>query len=207
MNIDMELELTAEDGSDPLDYIRDSLEKSGDLDPMAVVVGTSYASYVEYGTGPAQITGKKGVRTQTKARKNIKKWVERKYKKQVAGGGSSNEGDEPLADRMYRRIMDKGIHAHPFFRPAIYQTLDRMEKEYWVAGDWSTEALAEEMADRMRRILDDDGITFEGKLRDSIRVERLESVPDHPRSQIPDDVWRNPDIGKDYRRAWNRRNA
>lgn len=150
--------------------------EEGDLDPWAVSIDAPYAAYLEFGTGPTTKTGSRHRQTDTEAKRRFKAWAAAK------GFGVA------FGERIYHRIMERGLDPHPYLRPAMYSVIDDLERGEW-DGPYTPRAVADEIAERVRLIVLNNNLIGAGDpetgvhLLDTIssdRADRTPNVPLHP---------------------------
>jgi len=138
---------------------REYLLEHDRLKPYEMVVGTKYAEYLEFGTGPAQhregiapvrlpwMTDEQyfeEVYKSSEFYRSITDWVRRK-----AYPGEPRLEQFRIAYRIYGDIARNGLRARPFWRPAFYWMCENMQK-------WFDEGLStRDMVELMEHMVDD----------------------------------------------------
>lgn len=182
--------------------------------PYKVVIDAPHATYVEFGTGPAQkkdgvphiprdITYKGVTKTyeRTEVFWKMYDWVTAKLGPMLK---------DPLAytSKLYVDTMENGMPPRPYVRPVLHE----LEREFnkVLAEKGSVEGVAEELAERIRDNLDsprfvNSAETYEGSLRDSIHVEPVSDGEIVNGGGISEDVWASDTCdyqGQERERSW-----
>ena len=90
--------------------------------------------------------------------------------------GLRTKGDhESFAFHVAKRIKEKGMLAHPFFRPGVYNVLDRLPRDYFDDYSHSLRTIGEDMVDEMKRILEENESIATEELYNSISVSYVTS--------------------------------
>ena len=159
------------------------------LRPIKIEVECDYAMPLEYGTGPSgestadtphSIKGAGGRIHENPAIKGIPfsailKWtydnkmIARRY------GLRTKSDHQSFAFHVAKRIREKGMLAHPFFRPAIYNILDSLPENYFDDYSHSLRTIGEDMVKEMQRILIENESIATEELFNSISVSYVTS--------------------------------
>lgn len=198
MNIDVELVLdfevtyTAEDGTSAEALVKDMLNGYESLEPACVVADCPYAAYVEFGTAPAAPTERKA--KPTKFQLAIQQWVRTKL-------GITSEPEFSRTWRaVYYNIVRNGLLPTPYFRPAMHDTMDQVDR-YWLDKGHTLKDIAEGIVVRAQRNLERNGSDYTGRLSESIRVDEdmvfanIAGRPDE--GTVKDWIWDSDELGYD----------
>lgn len=186
------------------DMIHDHIVSLEQFRPAAIDIDCDHTIYVEFGTRPVttrtsttkepRVLAPGVVKEMSDMAYNLFKWVGR------ANPGISLNEQLFRADRLYRKICDKGLEPRPFIRPAIQEAEESILKD--LADGMSFHDIAESVKDRMLEILDantmasaKDDDEFQS-LQNSISVrfmdpEELDEGPIIPDAakDIPEEKW------------------
>ena len=181
-----------------------------DSQKMVVTIDCPYAQYVEFGSDPA--TKSSGTKVLdaicgdyvTQPRLEIRDWVQTKF-------NLTPEERKERGDKLYKKIMEEGMGATPFIRPALYfisSDLNEHPDKYLKSGDGMSayERIANELAGFMARSLLQHESVVSGDLLRSIKVVpesegQGEELPEDLR-KIPPEVWE--DMNLDRHGNWIR---
>lgn len=184
------------------------------LKPYKVVIDAPHATYVEFGTGPAQ--KKSGVPHIPRdiTHKGVTKTYERTevfwkmYDWVTAKLGPMLKDPMAYTSKLYADTMENGMPPRPYARPVLHE----LEREFnkVLAEKGSIEGVAEELAERIRDNLDsprfvNSAETYEGSLRDSIHVEPVSDGEIADGGGISEDVWASDTCdyqGQERERSW-----
>ena len=166
---------------------------------MSVVVDCPYAQYVEFGSDPTTVDSK-APKVQddicgdkvTQTNLNIRDWLTKKYM-------LTPEQRKERGDKLYKKIMDEGMQATPFMRPAKYVVEEDLKvhpDKYLRPNTSFSENIAHEMKVQMENALMQNESLVSGDLLGSIRVVKKSEVEGQP---MPDDMRQiTPEIWDDY---------
>lgn len=200
--VTVEVELTAEDGSDAAPVLEEMVLAWESLRASRAVVDCPYAVYQEFGTGPVQRKGG-GETTLWDA---LDRWVTEKL-------GLTGEEHDRALKRIYWQICKRGLLPHPFFRPAIADTMSEV-REDWLDAGHTLADIAQGIAERAKRNIEHNNQDYTRRMRQSIASEIVETSipldPDAPAdSEIDEYVWDSTELGFDGKsrpdpRNWSR---
>lgn len=152
-----------------LTALQKSLEDSETFQTYDVVVLSDHASYVEYGTGPAT---KKNAETDVygqSVKEIIERWVTLKF-----GANMTKKQRRDFAYSVYKKIMQNGLTAKPYIRPAIISvTNDKgFLNEVFANSKDPLFDIATEIAEEMKDNLNFHDSIFTHELINSIKVTK-----------------------------------
>lgn len=172
------------------------LDRFDGMEEYLVEVDCPYAQYVEFGSDPADPENKTqmvkdpicgDMVTETKLR--FREWAQTKF-------NLNNDERKKRGDKIYSQVMENGMKATPFLRPArYYVTEDFMNypDRYLEEGMNPMELLAREMAAHMALQLESNMSLVSGELMKSIRVvkasEASQEPPPDDLREIQDYIW------------------
>lgn len=200
--ITVEVEFTAEDGSDAAPVLEDMILEWDSVRASRTVVDCPYAVYQEFGTGP--VTKRGG--GEMPLWDALDRWVTVKL------GLTGSEHDRVLR-AIYWKICRNGLLPHPFFRPAIIDTMSEV-REDWLDAGHTLSDIAQGIAERAKRNIEHNDQDYTKRMKQSITSEVVDSSvpldPDMPAdTEIDEYVWDNAELGFDGKsrpdlRTWSR---
>lgn len=181
------------------DAAKQALEDYFDgMEQMLVEIDCPYAQYVEFGSDPAKPENKTQLVKDpkdpdgpkvTEVKLRFRDWAQEKFH-------LSDELRIKHGDSVYTKVMEEGMKATPFLRPAEYFVTEDFKKnpdKYLVEGKNPSELLCREMAAQMAYQLESNRSLVSGDLMRSIRVvkmsEATQEEPPQDLKSIPDYVW------------------
>lgn len=191
--------------------------ESDTLKPFKVVIDAPHATYVEFGTGPAekkngtphvtrviQVRGVNRRVERTEVFWRLYDWVEDKL-------GSRLKDPYAYACSLYTDTMENGMPPRPYVRPVLHELEQEFSKVLAETG--SIEGVAEELAERIRDNLNaprfpQSAETYTGDLENSIYVAPVEEGEDFTDDDIPASVWASDKCdydGIERDRAWRKK--
>lgn len=178
--------------------VRANVIKAFQLDEeMTVEIDCPWSQYVEFGSDPYPNPGNKTPHitdpicgddvTETNLR--IRDWYTRKHL-------ATPEDRKKLGDRLYKKIMDEGMQANPFIRPAKYVVTEDIKvhpEKYFKPDSNATELIAQELKTQMMNALLSNESVDTGELLRSIRVVKTAEVegkvPPEDLKKIKPEIW------------------
>ena len=198
--------------TDKMNEIKDEAKKSledyfNGMEQMVVEIDCPYAQYVEFGSDPANPENRTpkvkdpvcgDMITETNLR--FREWAQTKFQ-------LDNEMRKKRGDTIYKQVMENGMKATPFLRPAEYVVTEDFKSnpdKYLVGGKNPSELLCNEMAAQMAYQLERNSSLVSGDLMRSIRVvkasEMRKEEPPQDLKDIQDYIWEDMSLDRHGRR-------
>jgi len=163
--------------------VEKAIKESDKFKLYDVVVTSDHASYIEYGTGPANPAVPGVSEFLQSAKDKIYMWASLKPKFAMMTPAERKK----IANATYKKVMEKGITAHPFMRPAIHHVMNNENLTERFEQGMTMEGFANLLADKMREIVWDEDIYCSGVLMDSIQVVEAETGRADSQTSIEDE--------------------
>ena len=163
--------------------VEKAVKESNKFELYDVVVSSDHASYVEYGTGPANPTVPGAHDFMDSAKARIERWVSLK----PSFATMTPRQRKNMAYAVYKKVMEHGITPAPFIRPAIHDMLTTENLTKRFEEGMTMEQFAESLAARMRKNLLDNDSYYTGDLMDSIQVVRADEHMEEAEESIADE--------------------
>lgn len=146
--------------------IKASMNKDDRFKSCEIVIDCPYAVYVEYGTHAAKN------KSQSKTNPVWMRFMRWALLKPKFVTLPINERKK-LAYGTYVRVMREGLPEHPFIRPALKEMAQSVNRYEYFSHGGSIKNYAEAVANRMKKILEDDDRYYTHHLIDSIYVREI----------------------------------
>ena len=158
-DIDVTFDFEGLDSEDLRNALSKELRSNPQFYPVTLKVDVPYAEEVEYGTSPesdkknsSSVMG--GYSDPGAVYHKLIDWAKSKSSEFKAANNLVTESDyRRFAYHIIIKHKEYGMPAQPYFRPAIYSTLDSLDDDYFDSG-YSLQDLFEEVRDRMIDILE-----------------------------------------------------
>ena len=181
------------------DAIADDMKSYfNDLEEYSIDIDCPWAQYVEFGSDPADPANATQLMPDpkdpngpwvTEVKLRIRDWAQSKFQ-------LNDEDRIKRGDKIYTQIMEEGMRAAPFIRPAeYYVTEDLMANpdKYLIEDQNPIELICMEMAAQMAFQIETNHSIDSGGLLRSIRVVKTSEVADvedpEDLKQIPEYIW------------------
>lgn len=150
-----------------LQALQRSLEETGRFQTYDVVVLSPHASYIEYGTNGATKKSAEVDAYGQSVKDVIDRWVILKF-----GTQFNKKQRREFSYSVYKKIMQKGITAKPYIRPAIQNIMDNTEllNDVFATSNEPLKDIAILISDEMKDIVRFNDSIFTHELIDSIKV-------------------------------------
>lgn len=198
MQFTADVEIKASDGKSLEETLKDCLRDMDQFKPAHVWSDDPVAVFLEFGTRPstaspgsAKPSGKFTPRSHkpiSEVRQQFRDWAKRRCADKARSMGMTADA---YGDMVYRDIMEHGLRAVPFIRPALYDTLDKLPED-WAPEGVSLVDIARQMEERMKQnLIIQDAVDTE-ELYYSIFSGPLEfDGAEDDTYDIPEELWRS----------------
>lgn len=150
-----------------------AMRESEKFKPFDIVIDSDHASYVEYGTGPANSGSHEADVFGQSAKDKIMRWAQTK----PSFAGLTPRQRKDLGYATYNKVMKMGIPPTPFIRPALdeFFTSENLT-EFFSNENGTMERMAQHLASRMQDILLENDTYYTWDLYDHIFVRPRDAI-------------------------------